>query len=194
MSNQPSETAFHLTGDTLAEKRAVRLPSNIQHLTASNSDEWYTPACYIEAARRVLGQIDLDPASSEVANGIVKAVKFYDRSQNGLLYDWPGRVFLNPPYRRDNIQADFINKLVVQYRRGITTAAILLMGNRTETDWFQPLWDYPICFTDHRIKFYSVSGVADSPVTGNVFVYLGPSLEKFKEVFREYGRVVRCIE
>jgi hypothetical protein len=175
---------------TLTQDSPSRMPRNIEHLTTSKSEEWYTPAPYIEAARLVLGQIDLDPASTAVANKVVKAAKFYDCNQDGLRYDWPGRVFLNPPYRRDNIQAEFINKLVVQYRSGITTAGVLLMGNRTETDWFQPLWDYPICFTNHRIKFYSVSGAKDSPVTGNVFAYLGPDLAKFIQVFSEFGTIV----
>jgi hypothetical protein len=174
----------------LTKDQPAKMPTNIEHLTSSRNDEWYTPGIYIEAARKVLEQIDLDPASRATANQVVKAAKFYDREQNGLRHDWPGRVFLNPPYRKDQIQTDFVNKLIVQYRSGITTAAILSMGNRTETDWFTPLWDYPLCFTNHRIEFYSPDGAQDSPVTGNVFVYLGPDLSKFIEVFSEFGTVV----
>ena len=43
----------------------------------------YTPE-YIEAARIVLGSIDLDPASSDIANQLVRAKKYYTIADNGL--------------------------------------------------------------------------------------------------------------
>jgi hypothetical protein len=44
----------------------------------SGNNEWYTPAKYVEAARRCMGSIDTDPASSEFANRTVKAGTYYD--------------------------------------------------------------------------------------------------------------------
>lgn len=43
----------------------------------SGNNEWYTPAEYIEAARKVMGRIDLDPASSDIANQTIRAVTYY---------------------------------------------------------------------------------------------------------------------
>ena len=49
----------------------------MQVLTSRATDEWYTPAWIINAARRVLGTIDLDPASSAIANQTVQATNYY---------------------------------------------------------------------------------------------------------------------
>lgn len=69
---------------------------------SSASAEHFTPPAVIEAARIVLGEIDLDPASSEIANRVVRATRFHDVAANGFVRDWAGpfaasRVFLNPP-------------------------------------------------------------------------------------------------
>jgi DNA N-6-adenine-methyltransferase (Dam) len=151
----------------------------MRHIVSSESAEWFTPSVYIEAARRVMGGIDLDPASCELANRTVKAAQFFNVEENGLVREWFGKVFLNPPYRRDGIQGKFVDKLVCEYKAGRCTEAIILVGNRTECDWFAPLWEYPMCFTNHRIRFVSPVGEKDSPVNANVFAYLGRSMMSF---------------
>jgi len=60
-------------------------------MLSAESDEWYTPAGVIEAAREVLGGIDLDPASSETANRTVGAPRYFTEEDDGLARDWHGR-------------------------------------------------------------------------------------------------------
>lgn len=98
----------------------------------SGSNEWYTPAPIIEAARDVMGSIDLDPASCELANQTVKAVKYYSVETNGLRHEWYGNVWLNPPYIRELCGA-FVDKLVLDYRTQRITNACLLTNNATDT-------------------------------------------------------------
>src|SRR5262245_6844094 len=64
----------------------------------TGENEWYTPPAYLEAARLVLGGIDLDPASSDVAQRRVRAGRYFTKKDDGLSRPWRGRVWLNPPY------------------------------------------------------------------------------------------------
>jgi hypothetical protein len=59
---------------------------------------WYTPPSIVEPAREVLGgAIDLDPATDDAANRIIKARTFCFELDDGLQQPWRGSVFLNPP-------------------------------------------------------------------------------------------------
>ena len=88
-----------------AEKIILNKKDDFLHQN-SGDFELYTPAEYVEAARDVMGVIDLDPASCKLANTIIQAKRFYDQKTNGLLKPWSGKVWMNPPYA---------NKLVVEF-------------------------------------------------------------------------------
>lgn len=170
--------------------------STIKNLLTSQSNEWYTPAQYIEAAQIALGGIDLDPASNYTANKTVKAKTFYTIDQDGFNKPWFGNVFLNPPYGRDkklkiSNQDKWSAKLISEYKIGNVKNAILLVNATTETKWFTRLWEYPICFTDHRIKFYNAEGTPNSPVKGQAFIYLGNTPALFVKTFKNFGTVVK---
>lgn len=163
---------------------------------SSESVEWYTPSKYIEAARHVLGAIDLDPASSRQANETVKATNILTIRDNGLEKPWDGRVWLNPPYALidgESSAGKWGAKLIEEYRSGRCSAAVLLVNAVTDAGWFQPLFDFPICFTDHRIEFYTPSGQPRSPVSGNAFVYFGEHVKDFARAFEEIGRTVAAV-
>src|SRR5262249_44077676 len=144
-----------------------------QALFSSMSEEWYTPAEYIEAARQVLTEFDLDPASNPQANEVVKASLYYDKKTNGLENPWHGRVWCNPPYGGDEGTGAWVEKMIAEYLAGRMKEGVLLVNAVTDRKWFQPLFDYPICFTNHRIKFNTPYDTPESPVSGNVFVYFG---------------------
>lgn len=159
------------------------------------SNEWYTPPEYITAARQIMGDIDLDPASCELANQVVQAKQFYTKEQNGLMHRWYGRVWCNPPYGKteqgqgSNLEA-FTRYLVNEYQSGHVEQAILLIPTNTATSWFDALWQFPICFPHYRIRFYQESGEPSNGVSfGTCFVYLGPHNAKFEEVFSKFGHV-----
>jgi|SRR5215831_16644940 len=157
----------------------------------SLSDEHYTPAVYIEAAREVLGGIDLDPASNETANKTVKAARFLTKNDDGLSREWTGRVWLNPPYGR--LVGKFIKKLSDEFLAANVSASVALVNAHcTDAEWFKVLWEGVLCFTDHRINFYGDDRRGGS-THGSVFVYFGPDDEKFVQCFKRFGTCVKAI-
>lgn len=165
------------------------------------SDEKFTPLKYLESARKVFGgTIDLDPASSVFANTRIKADHFFNEKVNGLYQDWFGNVWLNPPYSRsqDSNLLSWISKLCLEYQEQRVKQAILLTPNWTERKWFQKLWNFPICFTDHRIEFidgivYMQTGksvLLTNPEGGSCFTYFGSNELDFYFEFKKYGHII----
>lgn len=199
------EEAVHITEGVEKVRAALRQKTGIhvqigrdiaqanhQLINQSDNNEWYTPARYIKSVHEVLGQVDVDPASNEYANRIIQAKTFYTIDNDGFAQEWPGKVFMNPPYGRDDAgndsnQARWSRRLIEQYKAGIVTEAILLVNAVPGNRWFAPLWEFPICFVDHRIRFYSRDVEAGQPTHSNAFVYMGPNVDRFAAAFSKHG-------
>ncbi len=168
-----------------------------------STNEWYTRGVYIEAAREVMGSIELDPASCSAANAIVKAERYYTQEQNGLAQEWRARsLWLNPPYGQSAKMRGmhlstiklFVDKCLDAYQRGDVQQAIILATTEVNAKWFYPLWQYPICIPDHRVNFIVPTRQHTySQMFGTCFVYLGPSEQRFVDVFTRFGHVVKSV-
>lgn len=169
------------------------IPIAVPHISSKNN-EWYTPPKYIEAARSVMGKIDLDPASCEEANQVVQAERYYTIRENGLIQPWSGRVWLNPPYGRseDGSNQDiWSSRLIYQYEEGHVDEAILLVNAAVDTKWFQRLFAYPVCFPAQRINFSTPEPTISGSTHGSALVYFGIHRQRFVEVFGQFGTVVK---
>lgn len=157
----------------------------------TGENEWYTPEQYIEAARALLGEIDVDPASSELAQKTVKAGRFFTIDDNGLEQEWNGRVWLNPPYAQPAIH-QFMQKAVDEFQSGRMVEGIALTHNYTDTRWFQVAAKVAeaICFTRGRIGFLSPDGKKAAPTQGQAFFYFGDRPEDFADSFCKFGFVL----
>lgn len=151
----------------------------------TGNNEWYTPADIIDAARKVLGTIDLDPASSLLANETVKAEKIYTVEDDGLAQEWFGNIWLNPPYASGLIER-FVDKLLSSNFQ----QAIALVNNATDTEWFSRLANSAsvVVFPKGRIKFHKPDGTTGAPLQGQAILYFGNNLSAFKDNFNQYGR------
>ena len=159
---------------------------HISHNGGGN--EWYTPKEHIEAAREVMGGIDYDPASSDIAQKVVQAERYDTIDTNGLTKTWSGRVWMNPPYASELIPL-FCVKLKLHVNCGDIEQAIILVNNATETIWFNELIEIAsaIVFPKGRVKFFMPDGRPGAPLQGQAVIYIGKSPQSFLDVFRQFG-------
>lgn len=155
-----------------------------------DSDEWYTPADYIESARAVMGDIDLDPATCAAAQQVIQAAAFFTKEDDGLTQPWHGRVWLNPPYSASLVQG-FVDKLCREFDVGRTTEAIVLVNNATDTAWFHSLLQRsPACVLRRRVPFWRPGFNGGGARQGQVIFYMGHNVDRFRSVFSQYGVIV----
>jgi len=112
------------------------------------SEDWITPPEIL----KVLGPFDLDPCAS-VTQPWPTASKQYTIYDNGLLKEWSGRVWLNPPYGQQ--AARWLARLS-EHGNGIA-----LIFARTETDmFFRWVWERAdaLLFLRGRIVFCRPNG------------------------------------
>ena len=193
MQEEQEEIASRIQSGENAKSVVLEVQKRPHVANNSGNNEWYTPAEYIEAARKAMGSIDTDPASNDIANKVVKAEKYYTIETDGLAHDWHGNVWMNPPYSSDLI-TKFIEKLKEQ--RGNYEQAIILVNNATETQWFYEIVKIAsaVCFPKSRVKFYMPDGKTGAPLQGQAVLYVGNNPEKFISAFGGIGWTARITE
>ncbi len=113
------------------------------------NDEWLTPPDLIKA----LGTFDLDPCAP-VVRPWEMAKNHYTINDNGLIQEWKGRVFCNPPY---GLEAALWLEKISNHKNGIA-----LIFARTETRmFFDWVWNKATAlkFIEGRLYFHYVNGL-----------------------------------
>lgn len=170
--------------------------NNAQLINQTSGEvEYYTEPKILEAARLVMGSIELDPASSAAANAHVKAKRFYGLQSDGSWVDgfqqkWDARtVWMNHPFTREeeacqpNCQKHltssthkhhdiywygnrrWVEKFVINQRHGFVTIAMCITYASTSEGWFQPLMKLPQCYLTPRTNYYLPDGKIKKGVT-----------------------------
>lgn len=155
------------------------------------NDEWCTPSYIVEAARTVMGGIDVDPASNDSAQETVMANTYFTKENSSLEQPWNGRVWMNPPYSR--VIKQFVEKLVTEVTEGRTTEFCVITNNSTDAKWFHSLLhiSHSVCFTGGRIAFLRDGNPVGNNTKGQAIFYFGPNHVDFAEAFSWYGTVLR---
>jgi hypothetical protein len=188
-TGRPVETIRRYIYRQEDEEKTVTLSQPPTCSLWTGDQESYTPEKYIESARLVMGSIDMDPASNEMAQETVKATIYCTKEDNGLDKPWNGNIFLNPPYSHPDIKY-FVDKLLSELKP--KQQAILLTNNNTDTNFFHDAAKQAaaICFTKGRINFLKADGSTSSPTNGQVFFYFGENKSGFINEFSQYGLIM----
>jgi hypothetical protein len=180
--------------------------------------EYGSPPEIIEAARQVMGSIDLDPATSRAWNEVVRAKSIYTVEDDGLAQEWRGRIWMNHPFGKSERACrhpckkstcgkrghhllndhpgneEWINKLVSEYEAGRTVEALCITFASTSEQWFKPLLLRPQCFLVPRTNYYVIGGKVMKGITkGSVVTYFGADYKKFAAVFTRFGVVKAAV-
>lgn len=162
------------------------MTNKVQH--NSGNFEWYTPSVYVDKARRVMGSIDLDPASCAEANKTVQATKYFTKDDDGLAKAWlASTVWLNPPYSGRLVRA-FVKRICDCVYLGYVKTAVVLVNNSTETRACQRLLDnsLAVCFPSTRISFERPGAPGKTPLQGQMICLLSCLSEQ------EKSQLVKC--
>jgi hypothetical protein len=84
--------------------------------------------------------------------------------------------------------------MVEELKAGRVTSGIMLTHSYTDTGWFHQAAAAAsaICFTRGRISFISQQREeVAAPLQGQAFFYFGDHVDRFREVFRGVGLVMR---
>lgn len=168
------------------------LPQNwwdgIEELPAITPDDWYTPIEMIERAKRVCGDFDLDPASHVYANRRIRALRIFTKDDDGLVRDWSGRVWVNPPF---SAWDQFGSKILREWRRGDISHLFTLMPTRAlaTKQVFEIVSSCNAIFSSYgRYPFWGPFG-SNSATDGQIICYFGPRADTFAKAFSDMGIV-----
>ena len=166
--------------------------SEFEH--SSESNEHYTPPEVVEAARKLLGAIDLDPFSCALANKVVQATEYFTVSGFERPWHMPdansgrgpaARAFVNPPGGKLNKDMQPVKggpgmstaalgwcKLVHEWEIGNVHSAVFIGFNlevlritqQYEAMGIRSCMTFPFCVPRERLKFW---GENVEPGTGS---------------------------
>lgn len=146
-------------------------------------DERGITSRYMISARKVIGEISLDPCASDFEDNVLPR-RAFTKKDNGLAVDWRNAtIWLFPPYY--DVET-FVDKLLSSR----IDSAIVLVSNETETKWFRRLVEnsYAMVFHTGKMRFRLPEGYkSTAPERGMVFFYLGEYPDVFLEEFSQYG-------
>lgn len=130
---------------------------------SSATDDWATPQDFFDRMSAEHGPFDLDACAS-ASNA--KCPKFFTKEDDGLMQNWDGTVWMNPPYGRTI--GEWMRKAYLSALCG--AKVVCLVPARTDTAWWH---EYAakgrVEFVRGRLKFGNAKHGAPFPCAVVIF-------------------------
>lgn len=128
----------------------------------NTSDDFLTPPELV----RAMGEFDLDPCASHRQAEPLAKKQYRFPEENGLLLEWHGTVFVNPPFSE---LSSWIGRFILH------NDGILLVPSRVEVGWFWRLWMNcnAFFFTKGPVKYLCPTGKKPPGFFGGAFCAIG---------------------
>jgi hypothetical protein len=193
----------------------------LQNIRKGSSEDFELITNYdlIACANELLGGIQLDPASSKVANDHVNADNFFTPLDDGLnAQQWFGSVYLFPPHGAyfwdaknerwkltrasspslTSSHAVWFRKLYKSWWSGEIEQGLYFSNCPDMFRYEQKLFDFPVCIlkTAPSLLKNTSKGIAYHRTCTSFLVYLQPkdscaeATEKFIKIYSTRGRVL----
>lgn len=164
------------------------MPPSARHSKVEK--RWGTPSYIVEAARKCMGNITLDPCSEERFNAIVEADKYYsllERGEDALTLPWTGNVLCNPPGGavRKFWKYAFTQPIDQMIWVGFSVEQLCVLADLA----YHPL-DFSCCILRKRIPFTRHDGYRGSPSHGNYICGIYTDADVFEYAFADYGKII----
>jgi hypothetical protein len=174
---------------------------NIKH--SSKTDQWLTPHDVLDRVRMVLGEIDLDPASSLQANARVGAKRIITAAENALVTPWNCEnqsIFVNPPGGKTGNQSNvvlFWQRLLThrhEFKHAVFMTFSLEVLQTTQKLGHTSIGEMVHCVPAKRIPFVRPDGTrGPSPTHGSLIAYIPGKVDytgDFVTAFESLGVVI----
>ena len=185
----------------------------------AENQELITNYDLVASAHAILEGIDLDVASSKIANTYVEAREYFTPSNDGLnSQQWYGSVYLFPPsgaYFWDkkrqkwkmtrtssptltSSHAVWFRRLYKEWLANNIKQAIYFSNCPDMIRYDQRIFDFPICIlrTAPTLVKHSNQGIGTHKTCTSFVLYMPPqdnasdAVEKFADIYSEKGRVI----
>ena len=193
---------------------------SVRRVTGRREDlELITPPDLVQSANALMGNIDLDPASSKTAQEHVQADNFFTPQDDGLnCQQWHGKVYLFPPSG-----AYFFDKKLDKWKMTRASSPSLVSSHAV---WFRKLYrawlaneieqglyftncpdmiryepkifSFPLCIlrTAPRLLRHNSEGIKQHRTCTSIVVYLPPTdssdeaVKRFIDIYSERGHIL----